>query len=399
MHRLRVAWLLGVLLVVVGVSSTARGALGLSAAASAVSEWRQFHFGPSLKGTNPFETILSPGTVGGLGEAWTLTTGGEIVHSSPAVVGGIAYVGSFDGKLHAVDAASGAPRWTFAASGPVSSSPAVAGGRVFFTSQESGKLYALDAATGALRWSAQVNSDTFSDMLTVADRVVYTVGDSPDLGPVLSAFDVASGTLRWRAPLPSLNNSYPAVADGRVYVVACDTLLAFSVSDGARLWTKKVGGCGGSSPALANGILYIGGDSTLYALDAATGATVWTRTSSTGAIHSTPAVAGDRVFVAMESRDEEFVVARRAATGDFLWRAKTPPRGPTVSAVDSSVGVANGVVYMSGTDANLSAYDARTGTLLRRLPLVAESFSSPAVANGRVYVGSLDGKLHAFALP
>ena len=278
MRRLRLVWLLGLLLLVgvAGGGVAASAARGVSPGSDSVSEWRQFHFGPALTGSNPFETILSPASVGNLAEAWTLTTGLRSSHSSPTVGRGVVYIGSFDSKLYAADASTGEVLWTFTASAAVNSAPAVAGGRVFFTSQESGNLYALDAATGVLRWSAHVNSDTFSDTLNVANGVVYAVGDSQDLGPVLSAFDAATGARKWRAPLPSLNTSYPSVADGSVYVVACGTLLAFRTSDGGSLWEKTIGGCGNSSPAVAKGIVYIGGDATLYALDGATGATVWT---------------------------------------------------------------------------------------------------------------------------
>src|SRR6266508_4140082 len=99
MRRLRLACVLGLVFVLggAGEGAFATGALGFSgyAAARSAGEWPQFHFGPNLKGSNPFETILNPTTVGGLRQAWTLTTGFEIVHSSPAVAGGVAYIGSF----------------------------------------------------------------------------------------------------------------------------------------------------------------------------------------------------------------------------------------------------------------------------------------------------------------
>ena len=68
-------------------------------------------------------------------------TGGDDVISSPAVVNGIVYVGSQDGKLYAYDAAgstgcSGSPKtcsplWTVETGGSVYSSPAIANGVVY----------------------------------------------------------------------------------------------------------------------------------------------------------------------------------------------------------------------------------------------------------------------------
>ena len=55
---------------------------------------------------------------------WKFQTGGRVV-SSPAIVAGVAYVGSTDGNLYAVDTATGVQKWKFATKGWVSSSPAV----------------------------------------------------------------------------------------------------------------------------------------------------------------------------------------------------------------------------------------------------------------------------------
>jgi hypothetical protein len=84
------------------------------------------------------------------GVRWKFKTGGR-VYSSPAVVGGVVFVGSADGNLYAIDAATGAERWKFATKGRVVSSPAVQGGLVYFESYDS-NFYAIDAATDALKW-------------------------------------------------------------------------------------------------------------------------------------------------------------------------------------------------------------------------------------------------------
>jgi outer membrane protein assembly factor BamB len=84
---------------------------------------------------------------------WTATTGG-IVDSSPAVAGGVVYVGSADGKLYAFDAAgvsgcSGTPTtclplWTTSIVGIHQSSPAVANGLVYI-GLSNGQVDAFDA--------------------------------------------------------------------------------------------------------------------------------------------------------------------------------------------------------------------------------------------------------------
>lgn len=79
--------------------------------------------------------------------AWTYTTNAS-VDSSPAVVRGVVYVGSGDGNVYALNAATGAVRWSHDTGGVVNSSPAVINGTVYVGSDNS-EVYALNAATGS----------------------------------------------------------------------------------------------------------------------------------------------------------------------------------------------------------------------------------------------------------
>jgi hypothetical protein len=151
---------------------------------------------------------------------WSVPTGAIYVASSPAIVGGVVYVGAFNttagaSKVLALNASTGATIWASTAGGAVSSSPAVANGVVYIGSMD-GKLYALNASTGARLWS-------------------YTTGSSVQ--------------------------SSPALANGVVYVASMDgKLYALNASSGARLWSRALNGSVTSSPAVANGAVYVGGD-------------------------------------------------------------------------------------------------------------------------------------------
>jgi len=89
-----------------------------------------FGFDAQHTNANPFEQILNPTTVGHLKEKWAYQTRGQI-SSSPAVVGGVVYVGSADGNVYALDATSGAKKWAYRTGSPIDPSPAVAGGVVY----------------------------------------------------------------------------------------------------------------------------------------------------------------------------------------------------------------------------------------------------------------------------
>jgi outer membrane protein assembly factor BamB len=77
---------------------------------------------------------------------WNYTTVGS-VESSPAVAGGVVYVGSDDDHVYALNATTGKQVWNYTTGSWVFSSPAVAGGVVYVGSNDH-HVYALNAITG-----------------------------------------------------------------------------------------------------------------------------------------------------------------------------------------------------------------------------------------------------------
>ena len=168
-------------------------------------------------------------------------TGGPVI-SSPAVAGGVVYVGSNDGFLYAFDAKGGAgcdlftcvPRWRGATGGPVSSSPVVAGGLVFVGSWD-GKLYAFDRNHCA---AARTCGPTW-------------VGNTG--GPVMSSPTVANGVV------------YVGSSDGRLYAFNAGGCNAPGGSC-APMWRTFTSGPVSSSPTVASGLVYVGSENRrLYA--------------------------------------------------------------------------------------------------------------------------------------
>src|SRR2546430_10918913 len=85
---------------------------------------------------------------------WRSAPGAVTGTPPPAVAGGVVFVGSFDHRLRAFDAATGAPRWTAPTGGVLRSSPAVANGMVFEGSYDH-SVHAFDAGTGMPLWAFQ----------------------------------------------------------------------------------------------------------------------------------------------------------------------------------------------------------------------------------------------------
>ena len=146
--------------------------------------------------------------------AWKFKIGGW-VNPSPAVVDGVVYVGSSDGRLYAIDAKTGQEKWSFKIDGGTFSSPAVTGGVVYIGISGSafdGWIYALDARTGQEKWTFETYSATSSP--AVVDSTVYIAS----LHSWLYALDAKTGQEKWSFNTVGRIDSSPAIADGVVYV-------------------------------------------------------------------------------------------------------------------------------------------------------------------------------------
>jgi len=64
------------------------------------------------------------------------------VESSPLIAGSVAYVGSNDGRLYAINVTTGRKLWEWEAGGPISASPALANGVLVIGTQD-GVVYGL----------------------------------------------------------------------------------------------------------------------------------------------------------------------------------------------------------------------------------------------------------------
>src|SRR5258708_578201 len=157
---------------------------GLVAAATFTvrTNWPSYKNEPSRVGVNPFENIINKNNAKFLTLAWVGILGDLVDFSSPAVVNGVVYVGSFDGKLYAFNADGCAPQtscqplWTGATGNDITSSPAVSNGVVYIGSADH-KLYAFPAkgcgtSTCAPLWTGAAGGSILESSPLVANRVV-----------------------------------------------------------------------------------------------------------------------------------------------------------------------------------------------------------------------------------
>ena len=175
-------------------------------------------------------------------------------------------------------------------------------------------------------------------------------------------------------------------------------------------WVFKAGGPIVTTPAVAGDTVYVASLSGhLYAIDRATGTEKW-NFKSRMAIASSPAVDGDTVYFVSSAGS---LAAIDASNGQPRWVYAVeherrfeasglhgyPPAAQTVpDAWDmwvSSPAVVDGRVYFGSGDGNVYAVDTKSGLLQWKFATGDVVHGSPAVVNGAVYVGSYDGKFYA----
>jgi quinohemoprotein ethanol dehydrogenase len=158
---------------------------------------------------------INAANVARLGLAWYFETDSTIgTEATPLVVDGVMYTTGVWNRLHALDARSGKELWRYdphvnrawmryMCCGPSNRGPALWKGRVYFATID-GRLMAVDAATGKLAWSVQTTDPSKPYSITGAPRVVRgkviigNAGAEFGVRGYVTAYDAASGKQVWR---------------------------------------------------------------------------------------------------------------------------------------------------------------------------------------------------------
>ena len=144
---------------------------------------------------------------------WSRDVGAPI-RDTAAVYNGRVYFGAYDGRVHALDAATGNPVWSFLTGGGIAAAPVVDNGVVYIGSTD-GIFYALDAATGTLRWTYNAGAPILtSAALSTDGQTVYFGAENL----YACALRTSDGQLRWRTRLQgqSLAERWPVVVGNTV---------------------------------------------------------------------------------------------------------------------------------------------------------------------------------------
>ena len=378
---------------------------------------------------NECAEVITPDTVRSLAPAWTFrppprrdVNGGVLDQTtftaSPTVVGGVVYIGGWDGFMYALDADDGSVRWQFevtpapgATYGPIVSSAAVARVRVGRAVRQlvvfgaGPRLYALDAATGTPLWVRYFGTGRVDEEINVESSpaiwndTVYVgrdVHNQPGerTGGVrggLMALDAATGRTRFEV-IPELLVRQPASGCGGVWgspVVEPATSSVYfgtancpAVDDNPRLPMESV-----------------------YKVDASTGALRWRfvphaapdQDEDFGATPNLYRDAKGRTLLGAASKDGSYY-ALDPATGRVLWNTAVTEPAPGVGGFIGAPAVWRGRIFGATAIGSPPAYHSLDGTTgaVRWQHVTTPSYAASAATGGVVLAGALDGVLKAY---
>jgi outer membrane protein assembly factor BamB len=425
------------------------------AAASGSADWPMYLHDAGLTAASS-ETILSSADAPNLRPLWTFHTGG-LIATSATVVGGVAYVGSWDGYEYALNATTGAQIWrtylgitTAPLCSPpslgVSSVPAVVGGVVYLGGGDS-NWYALNAATGATLWTVPTgdNSATgghynWASPLIVGNSAyigIASLGDCPLVQGQLLRVDLTThavvasinfvpngqvGGGIWTTPAYDAGTSTVFVTTGTLNQVSQTMSESIVALDAATLAVKSLwqiprssanqDSDWGTSPILiadSNNralVAAINKNGFLYAFDRSNLATgpVWSYQVAIGGICPT---CGDASVASMAfAGGLLYAGGGNTLIGGIGYpgaiRAFNPLNGAVVWAhgtpdpIIPAIAYDNGMVF-AGAGPRLEVYDGASGSRLASYSTGVVTYAPPSISGGIVYMGSGNGNEYAFA--
>jgi len=346
----------------------------------------------------------------------------------PVVAHGVVYFGSSaDGKVYALDAASGEQRWCVFTDAPVRYAPAVWKDRVFVASDD-GHLYCLAAADGKLLWKRRGGSDDRMVLgngrmvsrwparggpVVVDDVVYFAAGIWPTDGIYLYALDAATGRVLWcndRAGAIEMAqphggaNAKSGVSAHGYLVVAGDKLIVptgravpavFNRADGKLLYfhLQRYGHYGGTPTAAIDGHLF--NSDCVFAVKDGLVMSKGFRTLTVAAapgyvmLATRDGIAGaDRAKIVVQKEQKKGKKRIMVPVPNATWAKKIPGGAGTALIVA-------GKTVVSSAPNKVTTVDLDSKKVLWSANVDGVPYGL-AVADGRLYVSTDRGKIYCF---
>ena len=138
------------------------------------------------------------------------------------------YVGSGDGKVYALNGATGAKKWEFLTGDRVRSSPAIGSDGTVYVGSWDNKVYALNGATGAKKWEFQTGRYVFSSPAIGSDGKVYVGSHDKKVYAIASSSEGLA-----TSPWPKFRANYSST--GKFLSISGPLIINYSLQSGLNL--------------------------------------------------------------------------------------------------------------------------------------------------------------------
>ena len=335
-------------------------------------DWPMFRCNPSRTGVTsgeaPDTNILR----------WKFHTG-NIIHSSPSIVDGRLYIGSYDFHLYCIDSKNGTEIWKFKTNSNIDSSPAVYDNKVFIGSND-GKFYCLNIDNGLLLWKKDTTGQIRSSPLVSNGNVYVGSADGN-----LYCLNISSGNTKWVFSTDdAITYSSPALYKNKLFLATGGNhhyIYCINATTGEEIWRKELNEDIFSTPSIYENKLYIGVSNGLLCISIEDGSTLWFRTL--GEIRSSPAVYNENIYIGVRSNNQN-IYCINATNGKIIWSTTIG------GSIWSSPAIGDGKLYIGSWDGYLYCIDTSDGKTIWKYPTGNSITSSPAIAEGKVFIGSYD---------
>jgi len=308
-----------------------------------------------------------------------ITFGGTVINK-PLIYKGIAYFGSCDHYVYAVDAETGKEVWRFKTGGIIFETSIILRKETLYIGSYDGYIYSL-SLDGKLKWKFRTGGEIVCS--ACADNNFVYSGSRDGYVYCLNA---DSGREVWKFKTGGEIDSTPTVKENGLFVGSFDgNLYCLDKKTGKEIWRFKAGEeiyNVNPFPFYKNMLFFSSFDNNCYCVDISNGKEIWRFRTGNFGNSASPVIHEDVLYV--PSRDG--ILYALTLEGKLIWRFTTRENvGPPLIHGDK--------IYAGSCNNTFYCLDMN-GNEIWRFTSTDYLWSKPTIWKNRVYIGAWDCHLY-----